>query len=401
MKTALFLFSAAALTSVACASAPEEGASTYGQSRGAIIKGEASTQEQDAVVLVVHTDRQTSFGQCTGALIAPNLVLTARHCVSSISDTAFGCKADGTPIGAGGRPGSTLRANEFYIFAGADRPYGGRQQRKANAKGAKVFHDNAKTLCGHDLALILLDQDIPDVPILPLRLEELPKPGETFTAVGWGITDRTQNPATRMQRSGIEVKMVGPFEGSFDEAPLPVNDFRVGESICSGDSGGPGIAEETGAILGVVSRGGNGSEAEDPVDHCIGSSTQNEYTAVAPFKDLILQAFEESGHEPWIEGSYDPRLSKFEEACEQGTSCRSGTCVAGKCAQTCSQSSDCPSGYECGADGSSKICKVPAPANAATPKSGGCVAGAAGPVGPVVPWALAALGLLAARRRKR
>jgi MYXO-CTERM domain-containing protein len=406
MRKSLFLLLAVAAASVACSGSPEGPSSSLGTSRSKIIGGTTSTADQNAVVLLIHTDRQTSFGACTGTLIAPNLVLTARHCVSNVNDAPFGCKEDGTPVGDGGSAGSDLKPSEFYIFTGTDRPQFGGATKKAAARGKKVFHDSSKSLCGHDVSLILLDTEIEGAEIMPLRLDDLPKAGETFTAVGWGVTDRTDFPSKRMQRAGIKVEKVGPFKGTYTDAPLPANDFRVGEAICSGDSGGPGIAEDTHAIIGVVSRGGNGNntDTQDPAANCTGEGTENEYTSVAPFKDLILQAFEEAGHDPWYEGGPDPRLAKFDDPCDGPDACRSGLCTSGKCTQSCADGSECPEGFECAADGADKICKVPAPKAAATNNtaSAGCIIGGVGsaPIGPVVPWLLAGLGMIARRRRR-
>ena len=78
---------------IACSSVQGE---NIGTSADPIIKGKDSTSDQDAVVLIVKLDFKSGIGACTGTLIAPNLVLTARHCVSNVASAPFGCKEDGT-----------------------------------------------------------------------------------------------------------------------------------------------------------------------------------------------------------------------------------------------------------------------------------------------------------------
>src|SRR5207247_502968 len=150
-----------------------------------------------------------------------------------------------------------------------------------------------------DIALIVLKTPIKDASIAPIRLDGPPKVGETFTAVGWGVTDTEAEPSVRQQRAGIPVEDVGPDMGQF--GPIPPNEFQVGESICQGDSGGPALAK-SGAVIGIVSRGGNGRQPSqtDPSAGCIAAS--NPYTKTAPFKQLILKAFEIAQAEPWVEG---------------------------------------------------------------------------------------------------
>lgn len=405
MRKFLSLFVTAAAVA-ACSSSPEVSDPALGTTRQAIINGKASTTDQDAVVLLYHIDRsQGAFGACTGTLIAPNLVLTARHCVSSVAEAPFGCDEKGNPQGSGANAGADLSVTGFSIFLGTDRPqFGGGIKNKAAAKATKVYHDSSKVLCSHDLALLLLDREIPDAKILPLRLDAGPKEGETITAVGWGVTNTSDFPSKRQQRDGVKIIKVGPFAGGFKESPLPPNDFEVGEAICSGDSGGPAIAEATDSVIGVVSRGGNGNfDQNDPSAGCIGDNTTNIYTSVAPFKDLILQAFSDSGHEPWLEGQPDPRLAKFDEECSTNDQCRSNICYAGKCAQPCGDASECNEGLTCGAADGNKICLPPAPKNAATTTtSGGCaLSGSNGSFGGFAPLAFAAAAALVARRRRK
>jgi hypothetical protein len=92
---------------------------------------------------------------------------------------------------------------------------------------------------------------------------------------------------------------VGPAEG------LGPAEFRLGESGCAGDSGGPAFAEDTGAVLGVLSRGSNGTNAPaGTAEGCL--DAENVFTSAATYKELILSAYAKAGQEPWLEGQPDP-----------------------------------------------------------------------------------------------
>lgn len=346
------------VSACAVAEAPGE---PLGSSHAPIISGTPSDKSQDAVVLIIHYDANSQeYGGCTGTLLAPNLVLTARHCVSS-TDGYADCNASGdTP--SGGAINGNLKPSTLYIYTGTQRPDIVKPSDiadKAVARGAKILDDGSKNLCNHDIGLIVLDKAIDGASIAPVRLDGGPKKGETFTAVGWGVTETTAEPPRRMQRTGVDIVEVGP--GDFAAS----NEFKVGEAICSGDSGGPALAQ-SGAVIGVVSRGGNyqAPSKQDPSATCIGAD--NLYTKASPFKDFILQGYAAAGADPWAEGDPDPRLGKLGVACSDGAQCRSALCLpdptqsnATTCAQDCSGAA-CPDGLKCMTEGSSKVCRDPA-----------------------------------------
>jgi len=394
-----------AATLAACSS-PAPSAEDIGSARERVIKGKNSDATQDAVVLVIFYDPNSGAGgSCTGTLLAPNLVLTARHCVADTDESAA-CDADGTPI-AGGEVRGNRAASSLYIFTGAKHPDFGSRDLKPNATGTKILDDGGKNLCNHDISLILLKDPIKNAQIAPLRLDSPVLKTDVLTAVGWGVTDKTPMPNVRQQRAGIAIQDIGPDDSS--NPPVAPNEFQVGESICSGDSGGPALAD-TGAIVGIVSRGGNQTQPNpnDPASSCTGSNAGNLYTKVSPFKDFILKGFELANAEPWLEGQPNPLLLKPDEACTDASECRSNMCLpdpsasdgSSTCAQECSDT-DCPDGQTCTTVDDAKVCRAKGGDNGASPKSGGCATGAGASPNGFLALALCALGVVMARRRGR
>lgn len=346
-----------------------------------IIGGADSDASEDAVVLIMHYDalqRGGSTDGCTGVMLAPNLVLTARHCVS-VTDPSAACTADGTAV-AGGQVTADHDAKALYVFAGPKRPDFISGLAKA-ARGAEILTTGEKTICNGDLALIVLDRALEGAKMAPLRLDAPVAKGETVTAVGWGITDVTTSPATRQKRAGIAITDVGPARA------LGPAEFETGEGTCAGDSGGPAFSSETGAVLGVLSRGGNGTGGQG-AENCVDG--ENVWSRAAGHRDTILAAYAKVGQEPWLEGEPNPLLGKRGDACTADDACQSSIC-AGVCTVACDDGT-CPDGMRCGEDGGRKVCREE------TRGDGGC---AASPERPSFSWLLlAAAAALAARRRR-
>jgi len=331
MKRALALLALAA-----CSDAPREHVSATSQ---AIVHGTNSDDSQNAVVLVVRYDAISKDGAagCSGTMLTPKLVLTARHCVATTDEKAA-CASDGTPL-AGANVQGDIDPVNLYVFAGTHRPdfISG---LPTVTRGVQTIDDGAKTLCNHDVALLLTDNPVPGAKIAPIRLDGGPKKGEVFTAIGWGITDTTNTPPIRQQRTGVTIMEVGPAEN------LPPAEFLVGDGPCSGDSGGPALSA-SGAVIGSLSRGGNGSGGTGAAG-CEGGT--NVYTSAASFKDMILGAYQKAGQQPWLEGQPNPTLHALGDACTADADCQSNTCKLQPsiCTQPCS--AGCGDGFEC-ADG--------------------------------------------------
>ena len=77
-----------------CGGSPETG--PLGQSSQAILGGTFVDAAESPFLYIEGPE-----GTCTGTLIAPTLVATARHCVAELSEGPFSCDASGNLIGGG------------------------------------------------------------------------------------------------------------------------------------------------------------------------------------------------------------------------------------------------------------------------------------------------------------
>ncbi len=375
----------ALLAFTACASGAPEPVATTGE---AIIGGVDSTSSQNFVVELVRPVATGAF-VCSGSLVAPNLVLTARPCVTSVPNEGFSCDQSGAGTD-GGALGADYEPGSIYVYAGVDAPSG---LAAPAAYGARIFHDGATNLCNHDLALLSLTRPVEGVTVAPLALETSLTQGEVFTAIGWGLDEAGASPRVRQQRTGVGVIAVGPSSDptGYDVAS---SELEVGESICSGDSGGP-LVTSSGAVVGVASRGGNGAldaSPSFPQATCVGAMTVNVYTEIAPFRDVILNAFAAVDATPTL---VDVPLG---DSCSAASQCSSGLCTtlgdAGlTCTQDCSEVA-CPSGFSCDDSAGRHLC-VTAP-------SGGCAVSGRSPAAPwAALFALPVLSLAVRRLRRR
>jgi hypothetical protein len=220
----------------------------------------AQTDTQHTAVLAVTSVFRRAQALCTGTLIAPNLVLTAQHCVAptdelvNCGNSEFGATYSTDNIFVS--PDTTLnRTADFYPVREVEIPPGNGD------------------VCGRDIALIILDGQFSNaIPPLAPRLDDPVSAGELYTAVGFGDALDEGDPGIRRARGGLEVAC-GPDQCR-QPAALTTTEFVGDESVCQGDSGGPAL-DGAGEIVGVVSRG---------EDNC-GSTI---YSAVAPWRDWIL-----------------------------------------------------------------------------------------------------------------
>ena len=98
---ARLVLAGASLVLGACAGPVEDQAAEHHLVRTiqAIVNGSASGAAQDSVVALAWLENGARVGLCTATLVASNLALTARHCVSA-TDASAACGAIAATIPA-------------------------------------------------------------------------------------------------------------------------------------------------------------------------------------------------------------------------------------------------------------------------------------------------------------
>src|SRR5262245_48516117 len=112
-----------------------------------LIGGEPDTATRGVIGLIVE-----STSGCTGSLIAPNLVLTARHCVASISDPNGTVRCGVTTFGQSFPAGDFIVTPDDNIRNGL--PAGSRYPV------TRVVTTPGNGICGNDIALLELASNI-------------------------------------------------------------------------------------------------------------------------------------------------------------------------------------------------------------------------------------------------
>jgi len=288
-------------------------------------------QGRDPAVVAINVNH---VRLCTGTLIATNVVLTARHCVSD--PRTFTCPAEGNQVTTNLAPASLGIMLGDVVVNGA----------QAVAHGAEVVVPLTGELCDHDIAAIILDEELD---VAPVKVSAVgAKSGHFVRTVGFAMppSGDAGAPFERVLREYVRIADVSPTE------------FEVGEATCTGDSGGPAFDESSSELLGVVSRSGS---------YCEGPDVHNIYTRADVYSGLIAAAVQEGATLNAAAGLPKQKkpvatkpASDVGDPCQSASDCSTGLCVetpeSAYCSRTCDSSDRCPDGFRCTAEAAQKVC---------------------------------------------
>jgi MYXO-CTERM domain-containing protein len=392
-----------------CGAAPDEESApeVLGSAGNAIKDGYTDSKDTGAVGVGIF-QQGSLVGICTGSLIAPNVVLTAHHCVADVQNedpqlgivctkTSFGVNYLATAMAVTTRPTMDDVKNTSY-----------------HKVTEVITQAGTKLLCGNDQAILILADNIApsEAKLLVPRVDSEIAKKDEYYAIGYGATQDDQSgtgAGTRRRRDKLFVDCPGAQCPNYLKSAIKPVEFVGDQGICEGDSGGPALDLQD-RVIGITSRGGAG---------CTSPVYSDVFGAGEWVKATTAHGAEVGGYTApaWVTGfPTDPKFSTpVGGACTQASDCASSDCQVGAsgsyCTRPCNEAATCPDGYTCDSAKLDVCLQIPPPpvktttASASTgdaAQPGGCSIGAGDDPTKPVPWltGTVVLAALAWRRRR-
>ncbi len=352
MKRSVWVGALVVTCIASCGGAPST--DVTGTTSSPIQGGTTDKTHQFAVgVVQLAQEQQNMVAFCTGVLLAPNLVATARHCVAMLASTTIDCT--NSTFGPLFPPSD--------VFVTIDTTITMNSQFVPVSSVVVPSGANQTAVCGNDIALLILSENID----LPEYVEPVITPPMTdpqfeheVTAIGYGIDTPTDmmgtTAGTRRIKENVQLTCI-PNDTTFTDCfsdpsarqVLTANEFVSGDSTCEGDSGS-GAFEQGNfnqgkwVAFGVLSRGGvstDGTTCEQPI-----------YSRFDAWGPLIVDAAQQAAQQAaakkaayplaaWAGGSAAADSGTTAVTFDDGGDCTTGDCLAVDAGAKASSSGGC------------------------------------------------------------
>jgi MYXO-CTERM domain-containing protein len=250
-----------ALLSLSCGAPPP--ADRTASTSSAIQGGQADTTHTFVVGVLAQLGGGVS-GLCTGTLLAPNLAVTARHCIAPPAGATVDCKSAtfGTQVAA-----SQVNVIDTSTFDQTN------PDPTQLVPVAEIVTPQPQLICGNDIAVLILGRSIQigayAEPSLIPPMTDHNAYSTSVTEIGYGLDSPTDMNSAGIRRMRENVGLVCiPNDSSFNDcfsdsalkSAMSANEFQSGDGTCEGDSGSSAFDQKNADAgkwisFGVLSRG--------------------------------------------------------------------------------------------------------------------------------------------------
>ncbi|KAJ1755695.1 hypothetical protein LPJ58_004096 [Coemansia sp. RSA 1591] len=240
----------------------------------------ASSNEFLSTAYLEMYDGGNTRNRCTGSLIAPNVVVTAGHCIYKTDYIKY-------------------TASQFQVGITHSIPTSSSVLFEGYSVAKVIPHSKFSMLdLVDDVALLILEESVPASGGTPIKIYSGAYTTDTpIRAAGFGLTDPLDNTSISGQLMAVDLaigskSVCSSNSDTYDSKTQICTDGTAGKDTCQGDSGGPLVTpvdngSQKTALLGLTSYGTVSDS--NPEGLCAVKGSSGYYTNLSAYVDWIAE----------------------------------------------------------------------------------------------------------------